>query len=94
MNPFGTSYTYRDRRTVALLKTYNYWLHDMPRNPRRVWSLRGAQIADKIETAYGISMRDKRSLAKIIDWEIDRQEAREVVWQHQRSKVYDSDDSF
>ena len=83
MNPLGTSRKYTDRRTVAVLKTYNYWLYDMPRNPRRAWSLRGAQIADKIEKAYGISLRDKASLAKEIDWQVDRQEAREIVWQHQ-----------
>jgi len=83
MNPLGTSYKYTDRRTVALLKTYQYWLYDMPRNPRRSWSLRGAQIAEKIEKAYGISLRDKASLAKEIDWQVDRQEAREIISQHQ-----------
>jgi len=28
-------------------------------------------------------LRDKASLAKEIDWQVDRQEAREIVWQHQ-----------
>ena len=85
-------YNYSDRRTVALLKTYKYWLYHMSRKDRGAWNVRGLQILAKIEKAYGITVKDKSELSKEVRWEIDRQHARSIVYQYQ-GRTFSDDDS-
>ena len=83
---------YRDRRTVALIKTFYFWQEKMSRKNIRAWNARGAEIIAKIQQAR-ILNKDKSEMTRRINWDMDRQEAREIVWQHQGRTGWSDDDS-
>jgi len=83
--------SYRDRRARALIKTFYFWLHDMSRSDRRAWATRGAQIISKIDNARTISLKDKSGLDSMINYEMDREEARFIVRAYHKPQ---SDDEY
>lgn len=94
MNTPGVQlYKYTDRTTVALMKSYKFWLYHMSRKDRGAWNVRGLQILAKIEKAYGVTLNDKKNLSKEVRWEIDRQHARSIVYQYQGRTGFSDDES-
>lgn len=77
-------------KAYSVIRSWAFWLEVMSRHDFKAWKKRGAQIRAMIVDCHTfpdayIKNNDKSGMINMLNYEIDKQEARVIVGKRQRS---------